>query len=152
MKYLDSSKLVIYDLDTKEIKLALDVPDIYKICWSSDGTLIGYEAIRTTQLSENSLSLMFELGFINLKKQNKLLLEQTDRFNWGLIGGIIGENNFMIYNIDSATAPVKIYKYDVIKNEKKYLTTTMERWPKDCGSTSDEILFIKTAENLSEDI
>lgn len=152
MRYLDSSKLVVYNLDTEKIILSKNVPDIYKIRWSSDGTHIGYEGIRTTRIAEYSLSLLFELGFINLKNQNKVIMEQTDIFNWGLIGGIIENNNFMIYNLDSTRSQIKIFEYNVITDNKKYFTTTMNIVPEDCGPTADEILFIKTLENHSQDV
>jgi len=152
MTNLDSSKLVVYDIDTKEIKLSMDVPKIYKIRWSSDGKFIGYEGIQITQLSDNEFSSISELGFIDLKNQKKIISEQTNRFSWGLIGGINENNNFMIYNSDSANAPVNIYEYNVIANDKKLLSTTMERSPRECGATADEIFFIKTSENYSQDI
>lgn len=152
MKNLNNGKVIIYDLNSDEVKLKMDVlPYINKIRWSSNGKYLAYLAYKFVEAG-NSINPTFELGFIDIKNKSQKILERTESLSWNLISGVPGNDNFLIYNIDSAYAPIKIYEYNVETNDRKYLATTIERWPEECGATENEILFIKTAEDNTQDI
>jgi Tol biopolymer transport system component len=148
----DNGNLIILDMADDEISLKMNVPSyITKIRWSADGRFLAYTGIATKEVG-NINYMTFELGFIDINKQIKKVLEQSAKLNWDLISGVPGSDKFLIYNADSVRAPIKIYEYDINTNNRKYLTSTMERRPEECGATENEIFFVKTAEDKSRDI
>lgn len=145
-------KIVVFDIDSHKLRLIMDSPSISKISWSSTGKFIAYEGINTSEPSKNTIEMIFEVGYIDIFNSKKTIIEQSNRRDWGIIGGTSEGDKFLIYNIDSTNSPIKYYEYDVNTNDKKYITTTMEGRAAELGVTDDEIFFIKTAENNSEDI